>query len=548
MPTMTGGQALVRSLIREGVDTIFGLPGVQLDWAFDALHEHRDEIRVIHTRHEQATSYMAYGYAQTTGKVGVCLVVPGPGLLNAAAGLSTAYSASSPVLCIAGQIDTGLIGKDHGALHEIKDQIGMVASVTKWAALASKPGEVPGVVREAFDQLGSGRPRPVEIEVPPDVLMGTQEVELAEPGPITPVEGDSKELDRAADLLGAAKRPIIYAGSGVITSGATDELRVLSEMLGAPIAMSPNAKGAISSEHPLALTAAGGYEMVPEADVILAVGTRFSMPSWLGTSWKLGPDQKFIHLDIDEDEVGRTSTPTVGIVSDARRGLSEITRRVSRHDAPRESQTENVQATRDAIDEKLGGLSPLTEYAAAIREALPRDGILVDESTQVGYYSREGFPVYEPRTYVTSGYQGTLGYGFATALGAKVGNPDKAVVSINGDGGFMYNVQELATMVQHQIGAVAIVFNDNAFGNVRRTQDTRFDGHIIATDLHNPDFVALAHSFGVAGIRATDPDQLLKVLKHAIETDAPTLIEVPLGVMPSPSFLPPADIQKHHKV
>ncbi len=546
MPKMTGGQALVRSLIREGVDTLFALPGVQLDWAFDALYEHRDEIRVVHTRHEQATAYMAYGYAQTTGKVGVCLVVPGPGLLNAAAGLATAYSANAPVLCIAGQVDTALIGKDHGVLHEIRDQIGMIGSVTKWAALAESPAEVPGVVREAFHQLASGRPRPVEIELPPDVLMETDDVNLAEPGPIPRVEGDPDALERAAQIIAGARRPIIYAGSGVLTSGATDQLVALAEMLGAPVVMSPNAKGAISSDHPLALTPAGGYEMVPQADVVLAVGTRFSMPSWLGTSWNLGPDQLLIHLDIDPDEIGRTTTPAVGIRSDATRGLAELGRRIRRHNPSHDSQGERVQETRAAIEAKLATLSPLNEFTSAIRQALPRDGILVDESTQVGYYSREGFPVYEPRTYVTSGYQGTLGYGFATALGVKVGNPDRAVVSINGDGGFMYNVQELATMVQHRIGVTAIVFNDNAYGNVRRTQDTRFGGHIIGTDLHNPDFVSLAESFGVAGYRAEDPDQLFASLSQTLAQDVPALIEVPLGVMPSPSFLPPPEIQRHH--
>ena len=533
MPEMTGGQALVRALKREGVEVVFGLPGVQLDWAFDALWEERDSIRVIHTRHEQATSYMAHGYARSTEKIGVCLIVPGPGLLNAAAGLSTAYASNSRVLCVAGQIPTHHIGKERGALHEIKNQLEMIGSVTKWAARAMTPEEVPGVVREAFHQLMTGRPRPVEIEIPQDVLMGRTEADLfEEPGTPPRLEGDPELLESAARALGRAQRPLIFVGSGVISSGATEELLQLAEMLEAPVIMSQNGRGAVSDRHHLAHPSIAAYELLPKADVILAVGTRFVAQG--PTPWRIAEGQTLIHLDVDDQEVGRNREPSIGIVSDAKAGLTDLLQRTPRHNRHRESREDEMMEVKARTREKLEALSPLGLYADAIRRELPEEGILVNEMTQVGYYSNQGFPVYRPRTFITAGYQGTLGYGFPTALGVKVGNPDTPVVSIAGDGGFMFGVQELATMVQYGINTVVVVFNDGAYGNVRRTQQTSFDGRVIASELHNPDFVMLAESFGMAGHRAESPEALGTTLRRALAADAPALIEVPLGVMPNP--------------
>ena len=539
MAEMTGGQALVQSLKREGVEVIFALPGVQLDWAFDALYEERDSIRLVHTRHEQATSYMADGYARSTGKIGVCMMVPGPGLLNAGAGLATAYSASSPVLAVCGQIASDLLDKERGALHEIKSQLQMVGSVTKWAARPMAPSEVPGLVREAFSQLTTGRPRPVEVEVPPDVLMRGEEVLLSEPGIEPRPVGDPDLLERAAQALGKARNPVIFAGGGVMTAGAGQELQELAEMLEAPVVLSPTAKGVISSRHHLSHTGIASYQLLPAADVVLAIGTRFvargPMPR------KIEEGQTLIHLDIDPEEVGRNQNPDIGIVADARIGLTELLRRTPRHNRARESRAGEMAEVKAQVGKMLAALDPLGSYADAIRAELPDDGIFVSEMTQVGYYSNEGFPVYEPRTFITAGYQGTLGFGFPTSLGVKVGNPDKAVVSIAGDGGFMFGVQELATMTQFGINSVVIVFNDSAYGNVRRTQDTSFGGHIIGSDLRNPDFVKLAEAFGVTGYKAEGPDALRSTLKKALAADEPTLIEVPLGVMPSPfaAFMPP---------
>ena len=527
MARMTGGQALVQSLKVEGIETIFGLPGIQLDFAFDALWEERDAIRVLHTRHEQACSYMADGYARTTGRIGTFIVVPGPGLLNASAGLSTAYACSSPVLAIAGQIQSDLIGVGRGVLHEINDQLGTIASVCKQVERAMTPEEIPGMVHRAMRALQTGRPRPVEIEVPPDVLERVGDVTLQEPEVFARAEADPDLIERAAAALGRAERPLIVAGGGVLSSGGWEALRALAGILDAPVLMSANGRGAVSDRDYRAFSGVGSASaLLPQADVVLAVGTRYVLPPRTPAA---PAGQTFIQLDIDPAEIGRNRKPDIGIEGDARRGLEELAARVPKHNRARPSRESELRAVRESIASDLRRLSPQSEYALAIRDVLPDDGVLVSESTQVGYWSQGGgFPVYEPRSFLTSGYQGTLGYGFATALGAQVGQPERKVVSINGDGGFFYNVQELSTMAKHEIPLVAIVFNDNAFGNVRRIQQVRFNDHAIASDLHNPDLVKLAEAFGVAGSRAESPTELRGALERALASNAPHLIEVPM--------------------
>jgi acetolactate synthase-1/2/3 large subunit len=528
VPHLTGGQALVQSLLREGIVAVFGLPGVQLDWAFDALYEARERITVYHTRHEQATSYMADGYARSTGRAGVCLVVPGPGLLNAMAGLATAYACNSPVLCLAGQIQSDLIGAGRGLLHEIPNQLEMMASVTKWAGRAMQPEAIPGLVREAFQQLRSGRPRPVALEIPPDVLARRAEVALLDPAPLARPAGDPALLRQAAAALARAARPLIFAGGGVLVAEAWEELRALAEALQAPVVMSANGRGALSDRHPLALPPAAGRLLLPRADVVLAVGTRFVQPA---VEWGLPPGATIIQIDVDPAEVGRNARPTLGITGDARACLAELTSALPARRPP--SRAREVAAVREHLADLLFEIQPQAAYTAALRAALPEDGILVGDMTQVGYFARNGFPVYQPRTLLGPGYQGTLGCGLPMALGARVGNPDRKVVSINGDGGFLFNVQELATMKQHRLGVVAVVFNDGAFGNVKRIQEQQFGGRTIASDLINPDFLQLARAFGIDGLRATTPAALEGALREALATDGPVLIEAPVGPMPS---------------
>lgn len=531
MPELTGGQALVQSLKTEGVTTIFGLPGVQLDWAFDALWEERDSIRVIHPRHEQATAGMADGYARTTGRVGTALVVPGPGLLNATAALCTAYACNSPVLMISGQIQSDLIDVGRGVLHEIPNQLGMIRSVTKWAGRAMTPEEIPALVHQAFEQLQSGRPRPVEIEIPPDVLQKKANVTLLEPYQPDRVRPDLDLIERAARALGQAKSPVIFSGGGVLVSGAWEELRQLADMLQAPVVCTNNGKGAVSDRHYLSQPMAAAPVLLAGADVVLAVGTRFVQPATM--PWGVKPGQTVIQIDVDPEEIGRNYKATdIGIVGDAKLALGALGERVPRYNSARPSREEELGALRQKAYELLDSLKPQADWGAAIRAELPDDGIFVSEQTQLGYWSNQGFRVYEPRTFLTAGYQGTLGFGFPVALGAQVANPEKKVVSINGDGGFGYQLQELSTMVRHNIPAVVIVFNDNAYGNVRRIQRRQFNEHTIASDLHNPDFVKLAELFGVEGRRANSADELRQHLRAAFNNAHPTLIEVPQGEVP----------------
>ena len=528
--TLTGGQALVRGLAAQGVDVVFGLPGVQMDWAFDALYEARDTIRMIHARHEQALSYMADGYARVTGRPGVCLMVPGPGLLNALAGLATAYSCSSPVLCITGQIPAAQIGRGRGLLHEIKDQLNAADCVTKWTGSALRPEAVPGLVQEAFRQMLSGHQRPVAIEVPPDVLRDAAEMPAAGGRVSRTVPApDSEAVERAAKLLGAAERPLIFAGGGVVASGATDALVAVAEMLQAPVIVSSNGKGAISDRHYLAEPLAAGPDLAPSADAILIVGTRYyqaSVSDWAPR------DQPCVQIDIDADEIGRNRPATVGIVADAAQALTMLAERLAKHNRSRPSRKDELTTYQQRMRERVNSVLPQAAYAAAIRDALPDDGVVVSEMTQVGYWSNIGFPVYRPRTYLTMGYQGALGAGYGVALGAYVGAGGRPVVSVSGDGGFMYQVQELSTAVRHRLNVIAIVFNDGAYGNVKRIQQDRFGGRFIASDLLNPDFVRLAESFGAAGRRAESPAQLREALGWALRQQVPVVIDAPVPAMP----------------
>ena len=531
--TLTGGEALVASLVAHGVDTVFALPGIQLDGLFAALYDARAYLRVIHTRHEQAAAYMADGYARVSGKEGVCVVVPGPGVLNAAAGLATAYACNSPVLCIAGQVRSDLIDAGRGALHEIPNQIGVLNSVTKDVTRIPAPRAVPSAVEEAFRQLRTGRTRPVALEVAPDVLMAEEDVHLPD---VTVAHerhtGDPDAIERAAQVLGAAVSPVIVAGGGILRSGASDDLLDLAEMLQAPVLTSRNGKGAVSDRHYLAQSPLVAGDLLSTADAVLVVGTRF--PDVGEPPPSLQPATQIVHLDVDAAELGRFGPDAIEVHADARLGLAALANRLGRLNRRRPSRRLELTTLKEASAARVNAINPQADYALAIRAELPDESILVSEFTQVGYWSYLGYPVYQPNTFITPGYQGTLGYGFTTAMGVQVGRPDVPVISINGDGGFGYTLNELSTLVQHGIPLVSVVFNDNAYGNVRRIQQDDFGGRVIASDLVNPDYHKLAEAFGVAGRRAETPSALRVQLREAIAAQEPALIEVPIGPTPNP--------------
>jgi acetolactate synthase-1/2/3 large subunit len=430
---------------------------------------------------------------------------------------------------VTGQIQSDLIGRGRGVLHEINDQMETIASVTKWQGRAMKPAEIPALVHRAVQELRSGRPRPVELEIPPDVLEAKGDVMLLEAEEPQAPAIDTDALESAARMLGQAKSPLIFSGGGIIGGQAWEELQRLAEALEAPAIMTANGRGALSDRHHLAHGPRSTRALLPDSDVILVVGTRFVYGAGETMAKR---DKRVIQIDIDPEEVGRNYKPDIGIVADAGPALGTLCERVGQYNSHRPSRREELTALKQSVAEQGLKTQPQASFALAIRAELPDDGVFFQESTQVGYWSSVYFPVYNPRTYFTSGYQGTLGYGFPTAMGAQTGLPGKRVVSVNGDGGFFYNVQELSTLAQQNIPLTAIVFNDNAYGNVKRIQQTRFGGRELAVDLHNPDMLKLAEAYGVEGRRATTPEELRRVLHEVFASPRPVLIEVPVGQMP----------------
>ena len=531
---MSGAQALAAQLRSEGVDTVFALPGVQVMAAFDALHELRHDIRLIQTRHEQATTYMADGYAKATGKVGVALVVPGPGALNAAAGLGTAYASSSPVLLISGQIPSHTLGKRQGQLHEIEDQLDVFKPITKWNHRVTNVEDIPETVHEAMRQLKTGRPRPVEIEVPPDTLAAMGNVELIEPEVYPRASGSQQDIERAAQLLAKASKPAIIAGGGSIISGASQQLLQLAEFIQAPVMTTTQGKGIVSEDHYLSVGVnyydIGPYHrVVPESDVVLGVGSRLLM----GLD-KLSEDQKLIHVDADLDELGRNHETEVAIHADATHALAQILGRLRAISAPKQSRRDEIAAYRDRFQRELRELAPeQLDIVETIRNEIDDDAIMVSGVTNVGYWGYMGHLTKQPRKFLTSSYFGTLGYAFPTALGAKAASPGTQVVATCGDGGFMYSPQELSTAMRYGINVVALVFNNNAYGASQWDQTHRYGQRYHGTDLNNPDFVKLAESFGAVGMR-TDVDGLGESLRKALSADAPALLEVEVPVMMPP--------------
>lgn len=532
MTDPTGGDLLADSLINQGVSTIFGIPGVQLDAAADALQSRTDQVDFICARNEQATTYMADGYARSTGEVGVAMVVPGPGVLNALSGVATGYSANSPMLLIAGQIDSKAIGRGLGALHELPDQTGILERLTKWTGTARSADEIPGLVREAFAQLRSGRPRPVAIEVPPDVLAATSRAVAAENVAAAPLVPDEQQIRAAAALLAAAERPMIVVGGGVLASNASVALQALAEALEAPVLMTENGRGALDARHRLAFDSLALRAFREDADLVLAVGTRFV--STFGTQVDTN-GAPVILVNAEEADLGAPRAAVQKLHADARLALSALAAEVGRATCgSRESEFARVRAW---LGEQFDDIAPQREYLATIRAALPDDGVFVSEFTQVGYAASACYPAYQPRTYIGPGYQGTLGYGFATALGVKAADPSRAVVSVNGDGGFSWTLQELSTAKRYGLGLVTIVFHDGFYGNVRRIQKNRYGARYFASDLTNPDYGVLADAFGIRSAQAFTPQELAGVLADAIPANEPILINVPVGEFPSPWHL-----------
>lgn len=539
MSVVTTGDAIAESLIAHGVDTLFGIPGAHMYDFNDALARRQDRLRFITTRHEQGAGYMAFGYAKASGKVGTYTVVPGPGLLNSGAALCTAYGATAPVLCITGNIMSNLIGQGRGQLHELPDQLALLRGLTKWSERINHPTEAPQVMAEAFRQLRSGRIRPVAIEAPWDVFGMKAEVTALGPlAPIAPPVPDPEAVAAAARLIAGARRPLICVGAGALAAG--EDILELATLLQAPVTAHRSGKGIVSEDSPYGMSSVAAWEYWRECDLLIGLGSRLELP-YMRWRW-LPAGLKVVRVDIDPTEMVRLK-PDVAIVSDAALGARALLAALGKTAFRRSAQAETFTAIKQRAHQAIQSVTPQMAYINAIRAVLPRDGYYCEEISQVGFTSRFGFPVYQPRQYVTCGYQDNLGFGFNTALGVKVAHPDKAVVAVSGDGGFLFGVQELATAVQYGINLVTIVFNNSSFGNVRRDQLERYGSRFLGAELRNPDFVKLADSFGALALRAESPADLRTALERALAAGAPAVIEVrcPTGAETSPwSFLHPA--------
>jgi acetolactate synthase-1/2/3 large subunit len=530
---MTAGDAIVAALEANGIRTLFGLPGVQMYPLFDALYRRKHTIRTVASRHEQGCAFMAYGFAQSTGQPGVFSVVPGPGFLNAGAALNTAWAANAPVLCITGQVPTPFIGKRRGHLHEMPDQLATLRSFMKWAERIERPADAPAIINEAFRQMLSGRRGPVAVEIAWDVLASSEAVPKATAAQIDPpLAPTASAIEEAAKLLVAAKRPIIMVGSGA--QHAVAEVLALAEALDAPVTSFRGGRGIVAEDHELGMSNYAASLLWPQIDVLLGIGSRLELPylrwanNYLQYRYVATAPPQLIRIDIDPQEMQRLRphAPVAGDSALAAKALLEAVKRLGRKPTSERGFIADAKKLAASAVQKV---QPMVGYLEVIRAELPRDGFFVREVNQIGFASWYAFPVFDPRTYVSEAFSGTLGYAFPTALGVKIAHPDKAVVCASSDGGFMFALQELASAVQEKINLITLVFNNNAFGNVLRDQQLGFDSRIMCAELQNPDFVKLAESFGVEAHRVHSPAALQPILREALAASGPVLIEVSIA-------------------
>jgi len=527
---MSGADAILAQCLQNRVDTIFGLPGGQLDHFFDSMYREQSRLRFVGARHEQGAGYMAFGYARSTGRPGMYTVVPGPGVLNSTAALCSAYATNAPVLCLTGQIPSQAIGRGIGYLHELPDQLATLRLLTRWAERIDRPRDAPSAVNQAFARLTGGRRGPVSLEMPMDIMGLQDEVELLAPAqPLQPPTLDTDRVEQAASLLAASRRPMIVVGGGA--ADAPEAVLELAQRLQAPVVAFRSGRGIVSDREYLSQVFPAGYELWKDADVVVGIGTRMEQQL---LHWKTAPGMRIIRIDIDAAEFDRIESPAVALHADARQAVEALNAALAKRVTARASRREELLALKQRVAADIEQVQPQLSFLHAIRAALPEDGYFVDEITQVGYASWYGFPVYAPRHHVNCGYQGTLGYGYATALGVKVAHPDKPVVNIAGDGGFLFTSNEMATAMQYGIALVTVLFNNNKFQNVQRQQNEWFGGRRIGSDLRNPDFLQYASSFGLHAERVKEPEALSKAIKAALDRNQPALIEVPCADMASP--------------
>ena len=521
---MKGADLLIECLKVQGVRCVFGMPGVQNLQIYDALFRcGAGSLDHYLVRHEYAATMMAHGFARTTGDVGVALTVPGPGATNAATGLLEAFTDCVPVLLITGQSHSRFYKTDPAKMFHGLDQMSMFKPITKYCAIARSTDEIPDVVAEAFRALRSGRPGPVLLEFPEDVLAGsTKKAALPRVERRPGATPDRNSIRKVSKALANAKMPMIIAGSAVIHAGALEELRLLAEKLNAPVAVTRCAKGAFREDHPLAVNHCCRFvadEARKIADCTLAVGFRFAP---LDTRYyALELPRPLIQIDEDPREIGLQYPCEFSVVGDLKATLRAL--------------IENIEPGQNNWQQLLQGFrrqfaaQPPIPLLSEIREVLPQDGILSVDAHAIGYATHDEFPVVDPSNYLFPNITVALGYAFPAALGAKVAHPERAVVCFTGDGGFMMGSPELSTAVKYGLRVVTIIVNDRSLSGIKGAQQKNYAGRIIAAELHNPDFVEFAKSFGAYGRRVDDLSEFKSVFEEALSLDRPALIEVPIA-------------------
>jgi len=557
MSKMTGAQALLESLERQKVDTIFGILGGAILPVYDALCGN-EKIRHILARHEQCAAHEAEGYARASGRAGVCMATSGPGATNLVTGIANAYMDSSPVIALTGQIPSAgvntsyMIGKD--AFQEA-DIIGITTAITKYNYQPRSVSEIPQMVNNAFYLATTGRPGPVLIDLPKNVQAGIAEVEFTNSTNIRgyklPGEPNPAKISEAADLLAKAECPLILVGGGVITAGASDEIVKMSDLLIAPVASTFMGKGAFPENHPLSLGSIGMHgnpaanRLIGEADVLLAVGTRFSDRATANLD-SFAAKAKKIHVEIDDAEINKNIEIDVPIVADAKVALKLLITATSKKLKKGEGKawTKRVKEAKEQLSpllkEQPKDLVPKT-MLFELRKLLPENAILTTEVGQNQMWSALYFQALKPRTFISSGGLGTMGFGFPAAIGAKVACPDRPVVDIAGDGSFIMSEQELACSVSENIPVIVIVLNNSVLGMVAQWQRTLYNRRYKAVSLgKTPDFVKLAEAYGAQGFRVGSIAEFTKAVKTALNSKVTTVIDVPIGsetdVVP---FVPP---------
>ena len=511
---------------QSGIRQLFCLPGVQNDDFFDAVVDARDWLEVIVTRHEQGCAYLAMGAAMATGRPTAMCVVPGPGVLNAAAGLSSACGGGARVLAITGQVATRVLGRGIRVLHELDDQPAVLAQVTKHVAVIRDVDSAVDQIQAALDALVSGTPRPVAIEVPQD-LWGKPAPGSMRAGITTMPAVDIAAVDHVADLLRKAERPLIWVGTGA--QDCASAVRELADRLQAPVSTRRMGHGVMDERDPLFVPLGLAHGLWADRDLVVGIGSRIEFPM---TMWGTG-GLNLVQINTDAAELDRHGIGAVGIYGDAAEVVPLLNARLA--DVKRPDQRAHFATLRNRFYADIAFLEPQLSYLAVLSDVLPADAIIVEDVTQMTFVAHFAYQFHQPRTFQSTGFAGTLGAGVAQAIGAKAGVPNRAVVGIVGDGGFLFTATELATAAQHGIAVCIIVFNDSAYGNVKRIQSERYGPErTIASTLQNPDIVAFARSFGCYSDRVDSPEGLRDALPTALAHPGPSVIEVTMPVVPSP--------------